>query len=382
MDNGALNIGIVCFPTPGGSGVMATELGMSLAKLGNKVHFITSGHPSRLSEFDENVFLHKVETGEYPLFQQFTPYSLSLAVKIREVADKNDLDIVHVHYAIPHATSAYLAKQMLGPGKLRTLTTLHGTDITLVGLMPSFYEITRFSISVSDGITAVSQFLREETIHEFKVDNSIDVIHNFVDPSEFKPAIDSSVRRRLAPNGERLVMHVSNFRKVKNLPVVLEVFNEVRKTVPSRLILVGDGPEVEATERRAAELEIGRDVVFLGDQEYIAEILPAADVFLLPSEHESFGLAALEAMACEIPVVGSRVGGLHEVIVEGETGYLCDPHDVACMTQLILSLLSDEERRRTMGEKARQRAMREFGRERIVNQYLDVYRRLLSGAGP
>jgi N-acetyl-alpha-D-glucosaminyl L-malate synthase BshA len=265
----------------------------------------------------------------------------------------------------------------MGPGKLRTLTTLHGTDITLVGMMPSFYEITRFSISVSDGITAVSDFLREATVQEFKVDNPIDVIHNFVDPSEFKPAVDSSIRRRLAPNGERLVVHVSNFRKVKNLPVVVNVFNEVKKEVPSRLILVGDGPEVEATERRAAELGIERDVVFLGDQEYIAEILPAADVFLLPSEHESFGLAALEAMACEVPVVGSRVGGLHEVIVEGETGYLCDPHDVGCMTQLILSLLHNEERRRSMGEKARQRAMREFGRDRIVNEYLNVYRRLL-----
>jgi N-acetyl-alpha-D-glucosaminyl L-malate synthase BshA len=377
MVDDRLTIGIVCYPTPGGSGVVATELGMTLAELGHTVHFITSGHPSRLSHFDENLYLHKVETGEYPLFQQFTPYSLSLAVKIREVADQYGLDVVHVHYAIPHAASAYLAKQMLGSGGMQSLTTLHGTDITLVGMMPSFYEITRFSISASDGITAVSEFLRDETVKEFRIDKPIDVIHNFVDSEEFKPHGDGSMRKRLAPNGERLIIHVSNFRKVKNLPVVLEVFNEVKKQLSARLVLVGDGPEIEATERQAAELGIKQDVVFLGDQEYIAEILPAADVFLLPSEHESFGLAALEAMSCEVPVVGSRVGGLHEVIVDGETGFLCDPHDVPCMGRLIVSLLQKEDYRRSMGKKARERAIRNFGRERIVSQYIDVYRRLV-----
>lgn len=377
MTGGHLNVGIVCFPTPGGSGVLATELGMSLARMGNKVHFIASGHPARLSHFDENLFLHKVETGEYPLFQQFTPYSLSLAVKIREVADKNNLDLVHVHYAIPHAASAYLAKQMLAPRPLRTLTTLHGTDITLVGMMPSFYEVTRFSISQSDGITAVSDFLRDATIKEFKIERPIDVIHNFVDADEFKPQGDPAIRQRLAPQREHVIIHVSNFRKVKNLPVVLEVFNEVRKEVPARLVLVGDGPEIEATERRVDELGITRDVVFLGDQEYVADILPAADVFLLPSEHESFGLAALEAMSCAVPVVGSRVGGLHEVIVDGETGYLCDPHDIRCMTRLIVSLLADEDRRKTMGANARGRAINEFGRERVVGRYVDAYHRLL-----
>jgi N-acetyl-alpha-D-glucosaminyl L-malate synthase BshA len=377
MKNNKLNIGIVCYPTPGGSGVVATELGLSLAKRGHDVHFITNGHPARLSHFDENVFLHKVETGDYPLFQNYTPYSLSLAVKIREVADKYDLDIVHVHYAIPHAASAYLAKQMLGADRIRTLTTLHGTDITLVGLMPSFYEVTRFTISVSDGITAVSNFLRDETIEQFKVEKPIEVIHNFVDSDEFNPEFKPEIRKRLAPNNERLIVHVSNFRKVKNLPVVLKVFNEVKKEQPARLILVGDGPEIEATERLAAELGIEKDVVFLGDQEYIAEILPVGDVFLLPSEHESFGLAALEAMSCGVPVVGSRVGGLHEVIIEGETGFLCDPHDVQCMTRLVLSLLKNESYRRKMGGKARTRAIEEFGRDRIVSRYLEVYRNLL-----
>ena len=378
MTDKPLNIGIVCYPTPGGSGVMATELGMTLAGRGNNVHFITSGHPARLSHFDEHLYLHKVETGDYPLFQQYTPYSLSLAVKIREVAVQYSLDLVHVHYAIPHAASAYLAKQMMGGQGLRTLTTLHGTDITLVGMMPSFYEITRFSINVSDGITAVSKFLRDETVEQFKVDAPIDVVHNFVDSDEFKPVTDAGIKRRLAPNGERLMVHVSNFRKVKNIPVVVEVFNEVRKKIPARLILVGDGPEREPSERQAAELGIADDVVFMGDQEYIAEILPAADVFFLPSEHESFGLAALEAMSCEVPVVGSRVGGLHEVVVEGETGYLCDPHDVECMTQLVLALFTNEPHRAEMGRKARERAVREFGRDRIVDQYMEVYRRLLS----
>ncbi len=377
MKNNHLNIGIVCYPTPGGSGVVATELGMSLAQRGHDVHFITNGHPARLSHFDENVYLHKVETGDYPLFQNYTPYSLSLAVKIREVAVNHDLDVVHVHYAIPHAASAYLAKQMLGPDRIRTLTTLHGTDITLVGMMPSFFEVTRFTISVSDGITAVSNFLRDETVEQFKVDKPIDVIHNFVDSEEFSPKCDPEIKRRLAPNGERLLMHVSNFRKVKNLPVVLKVFNEVKKEQPTRLILVGDGPEIEATERLASELGIAEDVVFLGDQEYVAEILPVGDVFLLPSEHESFGLAALEAMSCGVPVVGSRVGGLHEVIVDGETGFLCDPHDVQCMTRLVLSLLKSEDYRRKTGDNARNRAIAEFGRDKIVSQYLDVYRNLL-----
>lgn len=360
---------------------MATELGKSLARMGHQVHFITSGHPTRLNQFEENVILHKVETGEYPVFQQYTPYSLSLAVKIREVADQYNLDLLHVHYAIPHAASAFLAKEMLKPRKLRTLTTLHGTDITLVGMMPSFYEITRFSISMSDGITAVSRFLRDETIREFKIDKPIDVIHNFVDSEEFRPEAKMGIRRRLAPKGERLVMHVSNFRKVKNLPGVLRVFREVKKEVPSRLVLVGDGPEIEATERLAVELGIERDVVFLGDQQYIADILPAADVFLLPSEHESFGLAALEAMSCGVPVVGSRVGGLHEVIVDQETGYLCDPQDVSCMARLVVSLLANEPFRRSMGQKARERAVREFNRERVVGEYLKAYHRLLGDAG-
>jgi len=377
MAHSQLKIGIVCYPTPGGSGIVAVELGKSLAQLGHKVHFITNGNPSRLSRFDENIYLHKVETGEYPLFQQFNPYSLSLAVKIREVAEQYDLDLVHVHYAIPHAASAFLAKEMLKPKNLRTVTTLHGTDITLVGMMPSFYAITRFIISVSDAITCVSHFLKQQTIDEFKIEKRIDVIHNFVDSEEFQPVVDPAIRKRLAPNGEKLVMHVSNFRKVKNLPVVVEVFSEVRKEIRARLVLVGDGPEREAVERQVAQLGIRDDVIFMGDREFIADILPGGDVFLLPSKHESFGLAALEAMSCGIPVVGSDVGGLHEVIMHGETGFLCNPQDVGCMKNLLLQLLLDDDLRRSVGEKARARAVQQFNRERVVNEYLEMYHRVL-----
>jgi N-acetyl-alpha-D-glucosaminyl L-malate synthase BshA len=350
---------------------------MALAAQGNQVHFITSGHPARLRGFDENVFLHTVETGEYPLFQGYTPYSLSLAVKIREVAVQYDLDLVHVHYAIPHAASAFLAKAMMAPRPLPTVTTLHGTDITLVGVMPSFYEITRFSISASDSITAVSEFLRKETITEFKVDKPISVIHNFVDSDEFRPDRDEALRRRLAPAGERLLVHVSNFRKVKNLPAVVEVFAGVREETPSRLLLIGDGPELEATERQVHELGLREHVVFMGDQEYVAAILPVCDVFLLPSEHESFGLAALEAMSCGVPVVGSHVGGLHEVIVDGLTGYLCNPRDVPCMIQLVRGLLEDEGKRAAMGAEARKRAVEHFAVADIVREYMDVYRGLM-----
>jgi N-acetyl-alpha-D-glucosaminyl L-malate synthase BshA len=373
------NIGMVCYPTPGGSGVVATELGKSLAKLGHVVHFITYGLPSRLRVFDEHIFFHKVEPGDYPLFQQFNPYALSLAAKIREVAVQHGLDIVHSHYAIPYATSAFLAKEMLKTiGRdLKTITTLHGTDITLVGVMPSFYEITRFSISVSDAITAVSEFLRRKTVEEFQIDRPIRVIHNFVDSDEFRPGRNEDVRARYAKPSEDLIVHVSNFRKVKNLPTVIDVFAEVRKSRAVKLLLVGDGPELEAVERAVLERGFSDDVIFLGDYEFIAGILPAGDVFLLPSEHESFGLAALEAMSCALPVVASNIGGLHEVIRNGETGFLFDPHDVRGMSDVIIRLLSDGGWRREVGKKARERAKRDFSRDAIVGEYVSLYEELL-----
>jgi len=373
------NIGIVCYPTPGGSGVIATELGKSLAGLGHAVHFITHGLPARLDSFNENLFFHKVAPGEYPLFQQFTPYSLSLAVKIREVAMQYDLDIVHSHYAIPYATSAFLAKEMLKTcgRSLKSITTLHGTDITLVGLMPSFHEITRFSISVSDAITAVSEFLQRETVEAFKIKQPIQVIHNFVDCNEFRPLRNEAIRSRYVQGSEKMLIHVSNFRKVKNIPVVIDVFAKVREVIPCRLLLVGDGPELEPIERAVKERGLSEDVIFLGDQEFIADILPMGDVFLLPSEHESFGLAALEAMSCGVPVVTSNIGGLREVVVDGETGFLYDPHDVAGMSDVVVRLLRDEEWRRTMGLKARERVQKNFGRDKIVGEYVALYESLL-----
>ncbi len=373
------SIGIVCYPTVGGSGVIATELGKSLAALGHKVHFITHGLPLRVNHFNENLFLHKVEVGDYPLFQQINLYPLSLAAKIREVADQHALDILHVHYAMPHATCAFLAKEMLESKRIRTITTLHGTDITLVGLMPSYFEITRFSISMSDMISAVSRFLKRETIRTFRIEKPIHVIHNFVDCNEFRPQRNTSIRERLAPNGEMLIVHASNFRKVKNLPIVLSVFERVRRRIPCRLILMGDGPEREPSERRAAELGIERDVVFMGDQEFIADILPVGDVFLLPSEHESFGLAALEAMSCGLPVVASSIGGLDEVIDDGESGFLLDPRDSDGMSRIILDLLGDEERRRSIGMKARERAKRDFAKDKIINEYIQLYKAVLEG---
>jgi N-acetyl-alpha-D-glucosaminyl L-malate synthase BshA len=374
-----MSIGIVCYPTPGGSGVIATELGKSLAGSGHAVHFITHGLPARLDSFTENLFFHKVAPGEYPLFQQFTPYSLSLAVKIREVAMLHDLDIVHSHYAIPYATSAFLAKEMLKTcgRELKSITTLHGTDITLVGLMPSFHEITRFSISVSDAITAVSSFLRRQTLEAFKIDRPIDVIHNFVDCNEFRPVRDEAVRRRYAPDDKKVLIHVSNFRKVKNIPTVVDVFSKVRERIPCRLLLVGDGPELEPVEKMVAERCLSEDVIFLGDQEFIADILPVGDVFLLPSEHESFGLAALEAMSCGVPVVTSNIGGLREVVVDGETGFLCDPHDDKGMSEVVLRLLRDEPWRKNMGFKARERVQKYFGRDKIVGEYITLYESLL-----
>jgi N-acetyl-alpha-D-glucosaminyl L-malate synthase BshA len=374
-----LKIGIVCYPSLGGSGVVATELGKALARLGAEVHFITTSHPSRLTGYDERVYFHKVVSEEYPLFQQYTPYALSLAAKIREVAEQYSLDLVHVHYAIPHAASAFLAKEMLKPHRLPTVTTLHGTDITLVGMMPSYYEITRFSIEKSDGVTTVSEFLRKETVREFRIDHPIDVIHNFVDTETFRPREVCAARARFSRGGEKVLMHVSNFRKVKNLPVLMQVFHEVQKVVPSRLVLVGDGPERESTERQAESLGIEARVEFVGDQEYIADLLPAADVFLLPSQHESFGLAALEAMSCGVPVVGSRIGGLPEVIEHEKTGFLCDPNDVDCMKAIVMGLFKDDTLRRQIGQAARERAERLFNRDRIVAQYINVYRRLLGG---
>lgn len=368
-----LRIGITSFATAGGSGIVATELGQHLAKQGHEIHYISNAIPIRLSGFEPNVQFHQVELSSYPPFPS-TPYSLSLATKMTEVARSRKLDILHVHYAIPHAASAYLAKQMLLPLPLATVTTLHGTDITLVGREPSFFELTRFCIEQSDRVTAVSEWLRRETVDTFDVRKSIQVIPNFVDTEIFRPRPDLRAENPLRRHGEKLVLHASNFRPVKNVPRVLEIFAATRKEVDARLVLVGDGPERSAAERQAVELGIQEDVLFLGGQDMMAELVAMADVLLLPSEHESFGLVALEAMSCGVPVVVARRGGLVEVVEHGVTGFLDDPHDVSAMAGHVIRILSDDALAQSLGENARRTVKERWCIRKVIHEYVALYR--------
>ena len=375
-----MRIGITCYPTYGGSGAVATELGLALARRGHEIHFIAYASPFRLRQFTENVYLHEVDmSGAYPLFEYF-PYSLALAVKQHEVALREELDVLHVHYAVPHATAAFLAKQMLVPQRdLKVVTTLHGTDITLVGQAKSFFTVTRFSIERSDAVTAVSEFLKDETYEAFGcVGCDIEVIPNFVNLAEFHPAPDGSSRRALAPEGARVVMHVSNFRSVKRIPDVLSVFARIRERVPSVLILVGDGPERPAAEQQAEELGIAEHVQFLGKVDTVADLLRCADLFLLPSESESFGLAALEALACGVPVIGSAVGGLPEVVNDSACGALLPVGEVEAMADAGIAFFTDDVRLARAREAAVARA-REFASDLIVPRYEELYRRVLGG---
>jgi N-acetyl-alpha-D-glucosaminyl L-malate synthase BshA len=369
-------IGITCYPTTGGSGIVATELGKRLARRGHHVHFITHAVPVRLREFEERISFHPVETESYPLFNH-QPYALNLAAKMSEVIERAELDILHVHYALPHAVSAYLAKQIVRPRPVQVITTLHGTDITLVGLQPSFFSVTKFSIEQSDAVTAVSGWLRDQTVSIFDVKTPIHVIRNFVDPGKFRPLAASDRRHAFARPGEVLLMHASNFRPVKNAPRVVEVFRAVAAQVPARLLLVGEGPELPACRALAEELGVVDRVTFLGDQEYIEALLPYADIFLLPSDHESFGLVALEAMSCGVPVVATRVGGMPEVIADGVNGYLCDPGDVEGMSALAVALARDPARRTAIAGAARAAASEQFDIDRAVDRYLDLYASLL-----
>ena len=370
-------IGITCYPSQGGSGVVATELGLNLARNGCAVHFITSSLPFRLRRYRENIFYHPVEMPHYPVFEH-SPYTLSLATAMRECAENCGLDILHVHYAIPHAASAFLAREMVGKDRLKVVTTLHGTDITLVGQEPSFFPITRFVIERSDAVTAVSGFLRDETRRVFSCDREIEVIPNFVDARVFTPTAANVARERFAPGGERLLLHASNFRKVKNLPAVLDVFHEVRTQVAARLLLVGEGPEMPAVRERVNELGLSDDVIFLGHLDELQCVLPVADVLLLPSLHESFGLVALEAMACGvIPVVTDR-GGAGEFVQDGINGFLRDPMDTAGMTKAVLQVLADDSLRQQMAEDARRDAAADFGAPCVIKQYLDLYDRMLA----
>lgn len=371
-----MKIGITCHTGSGGSGVLATELGLRLASRGHEVHFITRESPFRLRGFVDNVFLHLVETVYYPLFQE-PPHTLSMASKMAETAVSYQLDVLHVHYAIPHAVSAYLAKQMLRPQPLAVVTTLHGTDITLVGNQPSFQSITRFCIEQSDCVTAVSEFLRQETLRTFEVANGIRVIHNFVDAERFRPGVSPELRRRFARDDEFILMHASNFRPVKNVRALVEIFARVQAEVPAKLVLIGEGPDLPFAKRRLTELRLADRVLFLGNQQCIEELLPAADLFLLPSHHESFGLAALEAMACGAPVVASRAGGLPEVVDDGVNGILEPVGSVEAMGRRAIELLRDPNRHQAMRDAAVAKAQ-EFSAERVVPQYEALYQEVMA----
>jgi N-acetyl-alpha-D-glucosaminyl L-malate synthase BshA len=366
-----MRIGIVCYPTYGGSGVVATELGKALAERGHLIHFISYAMPMRLDGYSENVFYHEVEMANYPLFE-FPLYTPALASKIVEVARFERLEVLHAHYAIPHATSGYLARRIL-EGQLTVVTTLHGTDITLVGLEPSFLPVMKFSIEQSDGVTAVSRFLREKTTTNYGIASDIRVIPNFVDTAKYARIECEDIRDRFAPRGEKILVHISNFRAVKRVPDVVRIFAEVRKKTPSKLILVGDGPDRSACELLVRELELAEHVRFLGKQQELVPILSAADLMLMPSQSESFGLSALEAMSCGVPVISSSVGGLPELQVHGETGFIAEIGDVDRMARYATDLLTNPARYQRFSEAARRRAVDHFDVHRIVAMYEEYY---------
>jgi len=371
-----MRIGITCYPTYGGSGVVATELGLELAARGHDVHFISYAMPVRITEASERIHFHEVEMLNYPLFDH-PPYALALATQMTNVASNESLDLLHVHYAIPHSVSAYLARAMLRPRHLPFVTTLHGTDITLVGMDRSYLPITRFSIEESDGVTAISEYLRQVTLREFEIRRTVDMIPNFVNCDVFQPAEDSGRRDEFAPHGERVLVHLSNFRPVKRVPDVIEVFALVRKEISAKLLMIGDGPDRTVAEWLAREKRLTSDVIFLGKQNQVQNLLNCADVLLLPSELESFGLAALEGMACGVPAVCSNVGGIPEVVRDGVEGYLVAPRDVETMAARALDILASPERRETMGKAARQRALKNFCSNNIIPLYVELYERIV-----
>jgi L-malate glycosyltransferase len=374
-----MKIGITCYPTYGGSGAVATELGLELARRGHQVHFITYDSPFRLRGYSERVFFHQVETrmGRYPLFDHF-PYTLALASKQHEVVLREHLDLLHVHYAIPHATTAYLAREMLDAERsLRFITTLHGTDITLVGQESSFYAITKFSIEQSDGVTAVSSYLHDETYRAFGcVSCDVRVIPNFVNLQEYRPS-EPGCRSQIAPAGHKVITHVSNFREVKRVKDVVRVFARIRRAMPATLVMIGDGPERVDAENESRDLGVSQDVRFLGRLDSVASLLQASDLFILPSQTESFGLAALEAMACGSPVVATRAGGLTEVIDDGLNGILEPVGSVEAMGRRAVELLRDPERHAAMRAAAIAKAQ-EFSADRVVPMYEEFYEEVLA----
>jgi L-malate glycosyltransferase len=372
-----MRIGIVCYPTFGGSGVLATELGKALAQKGHMVHFITYQQPVRLNGFIPNIFYHEVQVPTYPLFD-YPPYETALASTMVDVIKNNNLDLLHVHYAIPHASAAYMAKQILKKeGKnIPVITTLHGTDITLVGRDKTYAPVVTFSINESDAITAVSQNLREETYRHFDIKKDIQVIVNFVDVSRFNRKPIDAFKKVIAPKGERVFLHASNFRKIKRVQDVVKIFAEVNKQIPSKLLFVGDGPERSTAEDLARELGVSDEIRFVGKQEQMEDILAIADLFLLTSEYESFGLAALEAMAAGVPVVSTNAGGLGEININGETGYLADVGDVATMSLQAYAILKDDKTLNEFKQRAASQA-RKFDIANIIPVYEKLYEQFL-----
>lgn len=374
-----MNIGITVYPTYGGSGIVGSELGKELAERGHTVHFISSALPTRLTELNDRVRFHEVEMMSYPLFEH-QPYTLALATKMATVADTENLDLLHVHYAIPHSISAILARESIkSHRRLPVITTLHGTDITLVGADRSYLPITKYALEQSDGVTAISNYLKEATIEHFAFDR-IEVIPNFVSPDEYKPKIDCDLREYLTPDGSPVLVHVSNFRPVKRPVDCVEIFARVLKKTKARLVMVGDGSERTNCIHRARCLGIADQCVFVGKQARIVDYLCASDILLLPSEQESFGLAALEAMACELPIIASRVGGLPEVVDDGETGFLSPVGDVDKMAEDAVRLLTDKKLRRQMGRGARESAISRYSTDKIIPQYIEFYERIIQSA--
>jgi len=371
-----MNIGIVCFPSFGGSGVVATELGTYLAFQGHKIHFITYERPARLTFFHQNIYFHEVAPFKYPLFR-YTPYETSLASKLVEVVEYQKLDILHVHYAIPHASVAYLAKQILASKGIviPIITTLHGTDITLAGKDSSLKPVIEFSINNSDGVTCVSDYLKKTTHEHFNITREIDVIYNFIDFTKFSKTNKDHFKKVIAPNGEKIITHISNFRKVKRAEDTIHVFDIINKTIPSTLLLIGDGPERANLEEMCKEIGLCDNIRFLGKQEAIEDLLSVSDLFILPSSNESFGLAALEAMAIEVPVISTNIGGIPEVNIDGKTGFLCEVGDVETMAEKALEILSDEKKHRLFKKNAFNRA-KEFDINKIVPQYLNLYEKV------
>jgi N-acetyl-alpha-D-glucosaminyl L-malate synthase BshA len=371
-----MRIAIACYPTHGGSGVVASELALGLAERDHEIHIASYAVPFRLRSFHPNVLIHEVEVASYPLFK-YPPYTLGLATKLAEIASEHALDIIHAHYAVPHAVSAYLAKEILGTSPTKIITTLHGTDITLVGADESFHRVIRFVIEASDGVTAVSDYLRRRTIDEFAIERPIEVIHNFVNTTKCRRSEGACAREHYAPNGEKVLIHASNFRPVKRVSDVVRIFARIRKTVPAKLLLVGEGPERLFVQQLVKELEIKEHVHFLGTQDYLENLLSCADLFVLPSEQESFGLVALEAMSCAVPVICASIGGLPEVVENDETGYLLPVGEIQAMTNAAVDLLSDEDKLRRFRQNARQRAVEYFDSSILIPRYESFYETVL-----